>query len=577
MGRRLLAHLTLIAVALAAGLASRGTTSTPGQWMAGDFHQHTYFTDGSNTIPEVLGNGVKYGLDWAANSEHGGTSRRDGAGKFWDDKTLYASDPIKGDRKEIERTTGDGDAAEVENYRVMWRWQSLIEFAYPLIQQVRRENPKKLFATGLEWNVPGHEHCSVGIVSEDATAIGEFEYRFDRGDGDTSGGPGGAWAGKQYNQNEHAKAVEATQWMQENHPENGWIVFAHPERASSYTAADFRDFNDAGPTVAFGFEGMPGHQKNPTRGGYRQGRAVGDGTYGGAGYYIASVGGLWDALLGEGRNWWTFVSSDFHSVNGDFWPGQYAKTWTFVPDNDGSGSLSLEEVAAGLRSGATFCTHGDLISALDFRVESGPEFAGMGQTLEVKKRRPVEVKIRFRLPDESAAGGPSQGSRGAVDLRRGQRSGAEVSQRRQDAQSGLRERAQQDDEGRGAVPREGPQTARRRLVGDAGVPHQAAAQGHVLPHPRHKPAAQHAARDRRARESAARQSGGRRRGLRPGASRSKRLVVLFESGVRAGALARSRPILRGLRGGFPVSRKISAPEGLPRGVGRIGLYCRHGT
>ncbi len=404
MARRILAHLTLIAAALAAALSSMGTSSTPGQWMAGDFHQHSYFTDGGNTIPEVLENGVKYGLDWAANSEHGGTSRRDGAGKFWDDKALYPTDPIKGDRKEIERKTGEGADEKTDSYRVMWRWQSLIEFAYPLIQKVRGENPKNLFATGLEWNVPGHEHCSVGIVAEDAVPIGEFEYRFDRGDDDTSGGPGGGWKGKQYNQSEHAKAVEATKWMQQNHPDNGWIVFAHPERASSYTIADFRDFNDAGPTVAFGFEGLPGHQKNESRGGYREGRAVGDGTYGGAGYYIASVGGLWDALLGEGRNWWTFVSSDFHSINGDFWPGQYAKTWTFVPDNDGSGSFSLEEVAAGLRSGATFCAHGDLIDGLDVRAESGDDFVGMGRTLEVKKGRPVEVKIRFRTPEKNAVG-----------------------------------------------------------------------------------------------------------------------------------------------------------------------------
>jgi len=28
----------------------------------------------------------------------------------------------------------------------------------------------------------------------------------------------------------------------------------------------------------------------------------------------AKVGGLWDSLLGEGRRFWAFVNSDFHSA-----------------------------------------------------------------------------------------------------------------------------------------------------------------------------------------------------------------------------------------------------------------------
>ena len=80
-----------------------------------------------------------------------------------------------------------------------------------------------------------------------------------------------------------------------------WIVPAHPERAASYSINHFRDLNNAAPTVAFGFEGMPGHQKSNPRGSYGSG-AVGGGTYGGAGIFIAKVGGLWDAMLGEGRH-----------------------------------------------------------------------------------------------------------------------------------------------------------------------------------------------------------------------------------------------------------------------------------
>ena len=40
-------------------------------------------------------------------------------------------------------------------------------------------------------------------------------------------------------------------------------------------------------------------------------------TYGGADIMTAKVGGLWDSLLGEGRRFWAFVNSDFHSAAED--------------------------------------------------------------------------------------------------------------------------------------------------------------------------------------------------------------------------------------------------------------------
>ena len=404
MYRRRLTHvLTLALIALAAGIASMPPAATPGRWMAGDFHQHSYLTDGSFPTDMVLVKGFEYGLAWAANSEHGGAGYRDSKGNVWSDKSVYPVSPILGDEKIVERETEQDGETVKKSFHLMWRWQSLTEFAYKVIQRVRRENPENLAATGLEWNVPGHEHCSVGIVAEDAMPIGEFEYRFDRGDDDTSGGPGGIWKGKQFNQREHAKSVEAVKWMQENHPKTGWIVFAHPERVSSFTVADFRDFNNAGPDVAFGFEGLPGHQRSSRRGGYRD-RAVGGGTYGGAGYYIAEVGGTWDALLGEGRNWWTFVSSDFHSLGGDFWPGQYAKTWTWVADGDGDGEYTLADIPGALRSGNSFCVHGDLIDRLDFHAESQGKTATMGESIAAKKGKAVDVVVRFRSPEKNDNG-----------------------------------------------------------------------------------------------------------------------------------------------------------------------------
>ena len=41
-------------------------------WVTGDFHQHTVHTDGSYQMSDVFAKADQYGLDWWANSEHGG-------------------------------------------------------------------------------------------------------------------------------------------------------------------------------------------------------------------------------------------------------------------------------------------------------------------------------------------------------------------------------------------------------------------------------------------------------------------------------------------------------------------------
>jgi hypothetical protein len=159
--------------------------------------------------------------------------------------------------------------------------------------------------------------------------------------------------------------------------DNGWIVFAHVERAGSWNASagggynveHFRDFNNAGPDICFGFEGAPGHQVNDLRG---LGNVQFGGTYGGVGWYTAKVGGLWDALLGEGRRWFNFASSDYHKhwtnceggCGDDFYPGEYQKDWLFAKDADRDGTYSLDEIADALRSGNSFFVQGDLVDGL---------------------------------------------------------------------------------------------------------------------------------------------------------------------------------------------------------------------
>ena len=387
--------LAVMLLAQAAGAAPGGFSGpgAGGKWLSGDFHQHTTLTDGSHSMPEVMQHEDAFGLDWWANSEHGGAFPRDGLSRFFDQlvpKPTFCGNP---------------PAPVQDGHQGMWRWQSLLQYSFPGLLGQRQIYRNKRIALGLEWNVPSHEHCSVGIVAQDALPMARFEYLFDQNDADTSGGAGVYDLDPERHKslvNDHAKAVNAVKWLQQNYRKTSWVVFAHPERKNKYTISDFRDFNNAAPDVAFGFEGLPGHQKNAKRGEYSvSSKTAGGGTYGGAGIYLAKVGGLWDALLGEGRHWWTFVSSDFHDTPADFWPGEYAKTWTLVPRKSRADQITLEDIVNGLRSGNSYCVHGDLINGLDFRAEYATAAATMGQELKIprtKEGRRITLTIKFRSP-----------------------------------------------------------------------------------------------------------------------------------------------------------------------------------
>lgn len=355
---------TLIAVTLAlatvVGTAYSTTTmaaTSSGKWVAGDFHNHTYLTDGSKTEADVMAHAFgQYGLDWMANSEHGGQYTRDTLGN-----TL--PNPL-------------------------WRWVTLKDYSYPLIQQLRAEYSNKLIVQGLEWNVPTHEHASVGIIADSATPISNFEYMFDAKDKDTSR----SLEGLLKSNSTAADAVAGAQWLEDNFKTTSYFLPNHPSRQLKYTISDFRDFNNAAPDVCFGFEGMPGHQKEAARGGYSN-QNVTAMTYGGADYMVSQVGGLWDALLGEGRHFWTFVNSDFHNDDGDFWPGEYAKSYTYVKGN------TYEDLVAGMRSGKSFAVNGDLINRLDFTAKNRSNTAGMGETLDMKNGDNCLLKIKFKSPE----------------------------------------------------------------------------------------------------------------------------------------------------------------------------------
>lgn len=380
----------LVPMVLATGAAG-------GEYLSGDFHQHSLYTDGDYPFMQVMQENANFGLDWWANSEHGGESNRDGNGEYWDDLAIYPVNPIL------------GDAEFSGGHQEMWRWQSLRDFVYPNIQDTRLDLPAKTVINGLEWNVPGHEHCSTAIHQDGdmATAVSEFEYRFDKSDDDTSRNGEdslldtpelGNVLGKT---NDYKNdAILGVRWMQalvESGMADVWVIPAHVERAHSYHIEDFRNWMDAGPDVAYGMEGAPGHQTSGDRGFGRN--ALGGGTYGGTGFFAATVGGLWDGMLAEGRRFFNFASSDFHdhwSMGGsDFWPGEYQKNYTYI---DTEAADPIQSVFAGNRSGNAWNVQGDLIDELEFTAQGKKQKTTMGGTLKVKAGDQVKIKIKVHDP-----------------------------------------------------------------------------------------------------------------------------------------------------------------------------------
>ena len=118
-------------------------------------------------------------------------------------------------------------------------------------------------------------------------------------------------------------------------------------------------------------------------------------------------------MLGEGRHWWITATSDSH-VNwrdggGDFWPGEYSKTYVKSEKN-------YEDIMENLRNGHVFVTTGDLISELDVKVQAGGKSplhavakgnsASIGETLTLPgKKSDVTVTIRLKDPNAANANG----------------------------------------------------------------------------------------------------------------------------------------------------------------------------
>ncbi len=205
------------ATILAAAAGAVSVTTTPSvaeSYMAGDFHNHTPCSDGRSSVETMVKKSIEtYGLEWLTAADHGGSSPRDCR---IDDPEGNGSNPNNSSSgpsagrffDEDPSITIKGNLAMSGGHRSMWRWQSAEEIIYPELTRLAKELKEPMIFAGVETNVPGHEHTSMAVIGNqkpenfgrnvgDASAVAEFEYRFDRSDTDTSGGaPNHNWTGK---------------------------------------------------------------------------------------------------------------------------------------------------------------------------------------------------------------------------------------------------------------------------------------------------------------------------------------------------------------------------------------------
>ncbi len=334
----------VMSAALAAAVVSAAGNVSAGQYLAGDFHNHTTCSDGSTSVKTLTRKSLEY-LDWFIHVGHSGRGSRDCRVSdflylnrdsefnrgLWVNSLPGGAADIKGDISYETMRNG----AQVQ---AMWRWQSLQEYNLGDIVEERDApgNEDKAAFLGIEWVVPGHEHSSNSIAAgqyakaPNSDALAQFEYCFAANSEDTSQGEGQGWtcelseqgnntlkalfAGRpeegiaDYNstlvgginiddEGEHVKSTAAVLWMQENFPGESFAVQSHVERQGAFITKDnegynvehMRDWNSVAPDVAFGFETQPGHQAVPDRGSYNAGRPTsGLFTYGGTGCYGAA-------------------------------------------------------------------------------------------------------------------------------------------------------------------------------------------------------------------------------------------------------------------------------------------------
>ncbi|KOV65954.1 histidinol phosphatase [Streptomyces sp. AS58] len=379
--------------------ASAGRSRSKGfLWLAGDHHIHTqYSSDGKYRVVDQVRQGARYGMDWLVITDHGSATHA---------------------RIGVEKVNPD-------------------------IQRARAAHEDTLVFQGLEWNIPAAEHGTVFVHpgQNEVSVLKQFETDYD---GSVKGAGGNSPANE-------ALAVAGLAFLSDQverrKVKDALMLANHPARRGVDSPHEIRAWRDATPVshqIAVGFEGAPGHQAAglPAPLGPGRARGIYDNnpsadsfagyplesyrTWGGFDWMTATVGGLWDSLIAEGKPWWITANSDSHQVyadtaargggnfdangryddpvyggsiditQGDYWPGYYSRTHV------GSDGFSYAAVMDGIRAGRIWVDHGQLLSGLDVRVSGGNRWATLGGALHVRKGTRVTLTAEVAL-----AGGPN--------------------------------------------------------------------------------------------------------------------------------------------------------------------------
>lgn len=366
-------------------------------WLAGDHHIHTQYSgDAVYRVIDQVRHAAAYGLDWMVITDHG----------------------------------------SVQHAKIG------VEKVHPDIVAARAALPGMLVFQGLEWNIPAAEHGTVFVTPgrDEVAVLKEFENSYDGTVTNTGASTPANEAHAIAGLNFLADAVRRRR------VEHALFLANHPARRGVDSPHEFRGWREAAPGIAVGMEGAPGHQAAgiATPNGPGSGRGFYDNapsansfpgfplesyrTWGGFDFFTATVGGLWDSLLAEGRPWWITANSDAHFIYldtvargpgsdfptngfyndpvynggaplttaGDYWPGFYSRTHVGVEYG------GYQAVMAGIRDGRIWVDHGGLIRGLNARVRvvgdrSRRVGTPLGGVLAVTKGTVVELVVDIQL------------------------------------------------------------------------------------------------------------------------------------------------------------------------------------
>ncbi|MEK4508308.1 S-layer homology domain-containing protein [Paenibacillus sp. FSL K6-2524] len=392
-----LALLMLSQAMMTTSVSADNNSTNTGKWMSGEYHTHTIqsndasepflklenvlntaFREDLNSLPMEAVASLKYGtpFDYLVVTDHLRNSARDPEG----------------------------------NEKATARWEAIADQQNKIVElQKSGKYAGKMIYTGFEWDMMGLDHASVGIIDSKSDvvpidAIHQFEwlYSYDTTADSFTSNEAEIWGERPTKEGlkpDTSKTYEAIDWLKNNYPDS-FVLPNHPSRHNGsnsgvVTIEDLRKMNDIAPNIVFGMEGMPGNQMAAS-----ENRSELAEIYGGADVMISQVGGIWDALLGEGRRFWNFTNSDFHfkvssnrNYSSGYWPSEYSRNYTWVEGD------TFKDVVDGMRSGKSFSVYGDLINALDFKASGNGQQAGMGEDLQMSAGDNTNITIRFKSPE----------------------------------------------------------------------------------------------------------------------------------------------------------------------------------